>query len=113
MAPMSASLEEELRRLKITASDEEDEKVKNNPKKLLKKNSKGSRKSHYENEVYWWRESVARFGDQYTLIWEPETLLKIGSCVENLIRESTTTGALGALQLQELFAIITVARCPA
>ena len=112
MAPMSVSLEEELRRLKITVSDEEDEKVQKKTKKLLKKNKKGSRKSHYENEVYWWRESVARFGDQYTLIWEPETLLEIGSCVESLIRESTTKGALGALQFTALAPVILTVALP-
>ena len=63
-------------------------------------------------EVFWWRESVARYGDQYTLVWEPTTLLKVGTCVENLIKEGAKKGALSALQFTALSAVVAAVILP-
>lgn len=62
--------------------------------------------------VYWWRESVARYGDQYTLLWDPDKLLEIGRCVDNLIKEGVDKGIQKALQFTALSAVLTAVALP-
>ena len=64
------------------------------------------------HKVYWWRDKVARYGDQYTLIWEPELLLQVGECVQSLIKESVSKGALSSLQFTALSALYMAMALP-
>lgn len=108
-----AKLQEELDRLEIDAFDNSNNN-KGPPRKrrFPKRRPKRSRKNETLSDIYWWRESVARYGDQYTLVWEPNTLLECGCCVENLIKESASKGALSALQFTALAPIMLTVALP-
>ena len=65
-----------------------------------------------QETVYSWRENIANFGDQYTLIWDPEKLLSIGHCVENMIKEGAEEGIQKALQYTAFSAILSAVATP-
>jgi hypothetical protein len=64
------------------------------------------------NEVYWWRKSVAHYGDQYTVIWDPDKLLAIGQCFESLIAEGIQRGISNTLAYTALSAVMSAVALP-
>lgn len=110
------SLQEELDRLEIDSYDANSNSNSSTPSKrklmFQKKTKKIRSKNETMSDIYWWRESIARYGDQFTLVWEPNTLLDCGSCVENLIKESASKGALSALQFTALAPIMLTVALP-
>jgi hypothetical protein len=64
------------------------------------------------NEVYWWRKSVAHYGDQYTVIWDPDKLLAIGQCFESLIAEGIQKGISNTLAYTALSAVLSAVALP-
>ncbi|CAJ1935284.1 unnamed protein product [Cylindrotheca closterium] len=102
------SLNEEMQKLEIDTNEGR------KGFKFFDKNKVKSLEAKAENatDIYWWRESVARTGDQYTLVWEPSILLDCGRCVENLVKESAAKGALSALQFTALAPIIMTMTLP-
>lgn len=82
--------------------------VGNTSKSLLKIAPKATR----PDSVYWWRKEVARYGDQYTLIWDPEKLLEISRCVDSLIKEGVDKGIKKALKYTALSAVLTAVAMP-
>lgn len=105
------TLDEEMQKLEIDTSDRKGHK-KLRKKLFEKKATKLKAKADEATDIYWWRESVARTGDQYTLVWEPSILLDCGRCVENLVAESAAKGALSALQFTALAPIILTMTLP-
>ena len=65
-----------------------------------------------QETVYWWRESIANYGDQYTVVWDPDNLLEIGNSVQNLIREGVDKGIKKALQYTALSTILSAVAMP-
>jgi hypothetical protein len=114
----SSLLQEELDRLELDSYDANSNSSTPSKRKLMfqKKTKKMTKKMRSKNEtmsdIYWWKESIARYGDQFTLVWEPNTLLECGCCVENLIKESASKGALSALQFTALAPIMLTVALP-
>jgi len=109
------SLNEEMQKLEIdttTGSNSKGRHEKFRRKLFGNKAKQLKAKADQATDIYWWRESVARTGDQYTLIWEPKILLECGRCVENLVKESASKGALSALQFTALAPIILTMTLP-
>ena len=65
-----------------------------------------------EEHVYCWRDSIANYGDQYTLIFDPETLLKVGRSVDSLVKESINQGIKKALKLTALSSVMSAVAAP-
>jgi len=77
-------------------------------KRLFKKKAPEPREEH----VYCWRDSIANYGDQYTLIWDPETLLKVGRSVDSLVKESINQGIKKALKLTAFSTVMSAVAAP-
>eukprot|EP00980_Cylindrotheca_fusiformis_P019210 scaffold6528_cov114-Cylindrotheca_fusiformis.AAC.11 len=114
-----AMLQEELDRLAFdpfeSNNDQGDDKRGNSNRSRLNKRqqrSKQQQQQQQSSDIYWWKESVARYGDQFTLVWEPKTLLECGCCVENLIKESASKGAISALRFTALAPIMMTVALP-
>ena len=75
-------------------------------------NTLWNKKAPREENVYCWRDSVAKYGDQYTVIWDPEKLLAIGHSVENLIQEGIDKGIKKLLNYTALSAVLSAVAAP-
>jgi len=114
--PQDQSNEEliqEMQKLEIDTGSEQKSQTDIIRRKLFEKKAKSLKaKADQATDIYWWRESVARTGEQYTLVWEPKILLECGRCVENLVKESASKGVLSALQFTALAPLILTITLP-
>jgi len=109
------TLEDEIKLLDI-GHIAEDEEISADDGTLAKKSEEEEKEEKQQeqagDEVYWWRQSVAHFGDQYTVIYDPQKLLDVAKCFQNLIAEGVNKGVQQGLKFTALSAVMTAVTFP-